>query len=145
MMRINTDVESSHSAQDLSKAETLQKFGLFFQKMGELDLAVSVYQRVLDLGADSSDLRFNYGAARLKQIRPTEALNHFKAAARRQPRQQAQARDVIGRDAGMHQRAHQKSRDALIPRPLAARRFWLLFDLRLIGHASTDDAVAPNW
>ena len=85
MMRINTDVESSHSAQDLSKAETLQKFGLFFQKMGELDLAVSVYQRVLDLGADSPDLRFNYGAARLKQIRPTEALNHFKAAARRQP------------------------------------------------------------
>ena len=84
-MRINTDVESSHSAQDLTKAETLQKFGLFFQKMGELDLAVSVYQRVLDLGADSPDLRFNYGAARLKQIRPTEALNHFKAAARRQP------------------------------------------------------------
>jgi tetratricopeptide (TPR) repeat protein len=85
MMRINTDVESSHSAQDLSKAETLQKYGLFFQKMGELDLAVSVYQRVLDLGADSPDLRFNYGAARLKQIRPTEALNHFKAAARREP------------------------------------------------------------
>ena len=83
MMRINTDVESSHSAQDLTKAETLQKFGLFFQKMGELDLAVSVYQRVLDLGADSPDLRFNYGAARLKQIRPTEALNHFKVAARR--------------------------------------------------------------
>ena len=51
-MRINTEVESSHSAQDLSKAETLQKFGLFFQKMGELDLAVSVYDRVLDLGAD---------------------------------------------------------------------------------------------
>jgi len=85
MMRINTDVESSHSAQDLSKAEALQKFGLFFQKMGELDLAVSVYQRVLDLGADSPDLRYNYGAARLKQIRPTEALNHFKAAARRKP------------------------------------------------------------
>jgi len=84
-MRINTDVEPSHSAQDLSKAETLQKFGLFFQKMGELDLAVSVYQRVLDLGADSPDLRYNYGAARLKQIRPTEALEHFKYAARHVP------------------------------------------------------------
>ena len=48
MMRINTDVESSHSAPELSKAETLQKFGLFFQKMGELDLAVSVYQRLLE-------------------------------------------------------------------------------------------------
>jgi len=84
-MRINTEVESSHSAQDLSKAETLQKFGLFFQKMGELDLAVSVYDRVLDLGADSPDLRYNYGSARLKQIRPSEALEQFKAAARRMP------------------------------------------------------------
>ena len=84
-MRINTDVESSHSAQDLSKAETLQKFGLFFQKMGELDLAVSVYQRVLDLGADSPDLRYNLGSARLKQIRPTEALEQFQNAARQSP------------------------------------------------------------
>jgi len=85
MMRINTDVESSHSAPELSKAETLQKFGLFFQKMGELDLAVSVYQRILDLGADSPDLRYNFGSARLKQIRPTEALEHFKTALRHQP------------------------------------------------------------
>ena len=84
-MRINTDVEASASAGDLSKAETLKKFGLFFQKMGELDLATSVYQRILDIGVDSPDLRFNYGSARLKQIRPTEALEHFKAAARTRP------------------------------------------------------------
>ncbi len=84
-MRINTEVENSSSARDLSHAETLKKFGLFFQKMGELDLAVSVYSRVLDLGADSPELRYNFGAARLKQIRPTEALEHFKAAARREP------------------------------------------------------------
>ncbi|MGY8649805.1 MAG: hypothetical protein ACKVKM_03230, partial [Verrucomicrobiia bacterium] len=81
-MKINTEVENSSSARDLSHAETLKKFGLFFQKMGELDLAVSVYSRVLDLGADSPELRYNFGAARLKQIRPTEALEHFKAAAR---------------------------------------------------------------
>ena len=85
MMRINTDVESSHSAPDLSRAEMLQKFGLFFQKMGELDLAVSVYQRVLDLGADSPNLRYNLGSARLKQIRPTEALEQFQSALRHQP------------------------------------------------------------
>jgi tetratricopeptide (TPR) repeat protein len=84
-MRINTEVENSSSERDLSHAETLKKFGLFFQKMGELDLAVSVYSRVLDLGADSPELRYNFGAARLKQIRPTEALEHFKAAARREP------------------------------------------------------------
>ena len=84
-MRINTDVENSRSDEDLSKAESLRKFGLFFQKMGELDLAVSVYQRILDLGGDGLAVRYNYGSARLKQIRPTEALEQFKSALRFQP------------------------------------------------------------
>ena len=84
-MRINTNVENGRSDEDLSKAESLRKFGLFFQKMGELDLAVSVYQRIIDLGGDGTAVRYNYGSARLKQIRPTEALEQFKSALRFQP------------------------------------------------------------
>ena len=84
-MRITANVDNSRSVEDLSKAEALKKFGLFFQKMGELDLAVSVYQRILDLGADEAEVRYNYGAARLKQIRPTEALEQFKSALRLRP------------------------------------------------------------
>ena len=85
LMRITTNVENCQSAEDLSKAEALTKFGLLFQKMGELELAISVYQRILDLGADGADIRYNYGAARLKQIRPTEALEQFKSALRLRP------------------------------------------------------------
>lgn len=84
-MRIETDIESSRSAKLLTKVEKLQQQGLLLQKEGELDLAVSVYERVLELGADSAQTRFNLGAARLKQIRPSEALEHFKAGVRIKP------------------------------------------------------------
>ena len=84
-MRIETDIESSRSAALLNKVEKLQQQGLLLQKEGELDLAVSVYERVLELGADSAQTRFNLGAARLKQIRPSEALEHFKTGVRIKP------------------------------------------------------------
>ena len=48
-------------------------------------MAVSVYNRILDLGGDNVHLRFNLGSAKLKQIRPTEALEHFKAGIRMRP------------------------------------------------------------
>lgn len=84
-MRINTDVNADRLAESITKAEALQKYGLFFQQMGELGLAVSVYNRVLDLGGDTVQLRFNLGSAKLKQIRPTEALEQFKAGIRMRP------------------------------------------------------------
>ena len=84
-MIIGKDIESSRSAELLNKVETLQQQALLLQKEGELDLAVSVYQRILDLGGDSAEIRFNVGAARLKQIRPSEALEHFKAGLRINP------------------------------------------------------------
>ena len=84
-MRLNTDVNTDHLAENITKAEALQKYGLFFQQMEELGLAVSVYNRILDLGGDNVHLRFNLGSAKLKQIRPTEALEHFKAGIRMRP------------------------------------------------------------
>ena len=85
-MRLNnTDVNTDHLAENITKAEALQKYGLLFQQMGELGLAVSVYNRILDLGADNVRLRFNLGSAKLKQIRPTEALEQFKAGIRMRP------------------------------------------------------------
>ncbi len=84
-MRLNTDVNADRLAENLAKAETMQKYGLFFQQMGELSLAVSVYNRILDLGGDNVQLRFNLGSAKLNQIRPTEALEQFKAGIRMRP------------------------------------------------------------
>ena len=84
-MRLNTDVNADRLAENLAKAETMQKYGLFFQQMGELSLAVSVYNRILDLGGDNVQLRFNLGSAKLNQIRSTEALEQFKAGIRMRP------------------------------------------------------------
>ena len=84
-MIVKTDIESKRSAELLTKVEKLQHQGLLLQKEGELDLAVSVYERVLELGGDSAQTRFNLGAARLKQIRPNEAIEQFKAGVRIKP------------------------------------------------------------
>ena len=79
---MSRNVENCASAEVCARIEALQRYGFSLQQMGELNLAVSVYQRALELGGDSPDIRFNIGAARLKQIRPTEALEQFKAAIR---------------------------------------------------------------
>ena len=76
----------SGESDSLSRSEHLRKFGLYFQKIGEVDLAMSVYDRVLELGGDDADVRFNMGSARLSQTRPRAAINHFEAALRLDPR-----------------------------------------------------------
>ena len=82
---MSKNIENCTSAERLPRIETLQQYGLALQGMGELDLAISVYQRILELDGDNPDVRFNIGAARLQQTRPTEALQQFKAAARLKP------------------------------------------------------------
>ena len=77
IIHMSRKVENCASAEACARIEALQRYGFSLQQMGELNLAVSVYQRALELGGDSPDIRFNIGAARLKQIRPTEALEQF--------------------------------------------------------------------